>query len=761
MIRGKRFIGAVTCSAVLGLSTLGFTTLGAITAGPASASPADVDTAFGANGVATVPGTAGALSDLSAAAVDAADNIVVAGVTQAPTDPHLATLLVGRLGPSGAPDPSFGNAGTVAVSISAEASGKGGNQNTERSLFVASGPGRTTVVAADVIGVDSKGNETTGEALVLRFTSAGGLDSTFGSGGIVTLPAESFVEGIAVDGGGNVFVTGMTSGSAAALGVERLTAQGKPDTTFGTAGVVQFPRATDVKAVAVTSDGHVLVGGTADLAPTLWRLTATGALDSAFGTGGVAVPMLGSVAGSKTPSLLLGFPILESLLPQADGSVIAVGQESLTSTGVVLELTATGALDPAFGLGGSTSVDLPPGITEIRGAEAADGGIVIGGLGGPTSAWVGRLTPTGIPDRTFAPTGKVAPVLAGGSAGVFSAPTGPLVQSTGKVVIGGEITLTGGSTSLSAARLLGGSGPVIPKPATVTRLAGTDRIGTAVAVSQATFSAPTQVDQTRPRADRVVLASADNFPDAIVAVPLAEKVSPLLLTHTAALDPRVQAEIIRVLGPAGRGGTVSIVGGTAAVSTAVQQAINALGYTTERLAGTDRFFTAQAVANRISPSVLLEATGTDFPDALAAGVAAAQGHGAVLLTHGSQPSTFPVGSGTRYAVGGAAAAADPDAVPIVGNDRYATAAMVAQTFFLTPSGVGVATGASFADALSGGSRAAALSQPLLLTGPTAVPTQTMSYLQSRAQWINNVDIFGGTAAISDAVAGELRQAIGG
>jgi hypothetical protein len=73
----------------------------------------------------------------------------------------------------------------------------------------------------------------------------------------------------------------------------------------------------------------------------------------------------------------------------------------------------------------------------------------------------------------------------------------------------------------------------------------------------------------------------------------------------------------------------------------------------------------------------------------------------------------------------------------------------------------VATGASFADALSGGSRAAALSQPLLLTGPTAVPTQTMSYLQSRAQWINNVDIFGGTAAISDAVAGELRQAIGG
>ena len=77
--------------------------------------------------------------------------------------------------------------------------------------------------------------------------------------------------------------------------------------------------------------------------------------------------------------------------------------------------------------------------------------------------------------------------------------------------------------------------------------------------------------------------------------------------------------------------------------------------------------------------------------------------------------------GTVYAVGGPAAKADPTATAIVGVDRYATAADLATRFFAAPTLVGVATGVSFPDALSGGAQLARVDAPLLLATPTGVP----------------------------------------
>ena len=67
------------------------------------------------------------------------------------------------------------------------------------------------------------------------------------------------------------------------------------------------------------------------------------------------------------------------------------------------------------------------------------------------------------------------------------------------------------------------------------------------------------------------------------------KHGPLLLTATAALDPAVSAEIRRVLAP---GGTVYLLGGTAALTPAVANAVAALGFPVVRIAGADRFATA-------------------------------------------------------------------------------------------------------------------------------------------------------------------------
>ncbi len=187
-----------------------------------------------------------------------------------------------------------------------------------------------------------------------------------------------------------------------------------------------------------------------------------------------------------------------------------------------------------------------------------------------------------------------------------------------------------------------------------------------------------------------MLTRADNYPDALAGVPLAAKVGgPLLLTSSAALNPSVGAEIVRVL-PAG--GTVYILGGTAAVGAAVVTTLTDDHFVVKRLAGSDRFATAVTIADALGdPTTVFEATGLNFPDALAGGPAAIMSGAAILLTNGSTQAPATAAylaahtGGTHYALGGPAAAADPGATSIVGTDRYATAARVADTFFTAPT----------------------------------------------------------------------------
>ncbi|HEY5455230.1 MAG TPA: cell wall-binding repeat-containing protein, partial [Acidothermaceae bacterium] len=136
----------------------------------------------------------------------------------------------------------------------------------------------------------------------------------------------------------------------------------------------------------------------------------------------------------------------------------------------------------------------------------------------------------------------------------------------------------------------------------------------------------------------------------------------------------------------------------------------------------------------------------------------------VLLTAGSTLPTavtsyLAAHPGTVYAIGGPAAIADPSATPLTGVDRYATAAAVG-TLFSSPTQVGVASGFTFADALTGGAYEAHFGGPLLLTAPATLPGSTSSYLTGAKSSIVTTDIFGGTAAISAAVQTAISTALG-
>jgi hypothetical protein len=291
----------------------------------------------------------------------------------------------------------------------------------------------------------------------------------------------------------------------------------------------------------------------------------------------------------------------------------------------------------------------------------------------------------------------------------------------------------------------GGAGPAAVALSLV-RVAGQDRIATSVAASQAGFP-------TTHSAAAVVLARSDTFADALAGTPLAvDKHGPLLLTGSAALSTATSTEIQRVLAP---GATVYVLGGISAVTPAVANAVAALGHPVVRVSGPDRFATAVQVAATVgNPGIVFEADGTNFPDALSAGSAAAAAGGVVLLTAGSGQSGPTAGylaahpTAKRYAIGGPAAHADPLAKAFVGSDRFATSVLVAQAFFPAPAAIGLASGLAFPDALSGGSVAAMNHGPIVLVpSGGALPSAVASYLATAQSSATSAWLFGGTSSV--------------
>jgi hypothetical protein len=320
----------------------------------------------------------------------------------------------------------------------------------------------------------------------------------------------------------------------------------------------------------------------------------------------------------------------------------------------------------------------------------------------------------------------------------------------------------------------------------VTRLSGSDRYLTGVAVSQAQWANAGGDGSARATARGVVLARGDLFPDALAGVPLAAKVhGPLLLTQPTTLTLSTENEIRRVLGGSG---TVDILGGASAVSPAVENRLRALGYTVNRFSGPDRDATALDIARRGlgDPAHVVLATGQDFADALAAGPfaagpAAAGGNPAAILPSdgkvldprvaayvrskaaGSTPAAPAV-----WAVGGQAATASAAAklggfVQVyAGVDRYDTDQRLVRAAIAAGgvTRIGIATGGAFPDALTGGAYAANAGAQLVTVGSVLDP-RTIALLQQLQPALLSVSMFGGVNVVSAGIADQVTRAVGG
>lgn len=198
--------------------------------------------------------------------------------------------------------------------------------------------------------------------------------------------------------------------------------------------------------------------------------------------------------------------------------------------------------------------------------------------------------------------------------------------------------------------------------------------------------------------------------------------------------------------------------------TALQEAINARPSETDWNNAKQSYqddLAAAITAGKKYPAFL--ATGQNFPDALAAGPAATEDNGVVLLTAGStmapETAKYLSNNATEVAVGGPAAAAAPHAsVSYIGSDRYQTATKLATAYFKDWQYVGLASGETAPDAVVGGALMANVDGPIVLTKKDSLPKVTADYLSYGITGPQLV-IFGGPAAISNGVAAEAVQAL--
>ena len=273
----------------------------------------------------------------------------------------------------------------------------------------------------------------------LVWAQAGQLDSTFGTGGLFTT---NFVQSdatmdiaVAIQSDGKIVVGGSTSGGAA---LARLNTNGTLDSSFGKGGIVNnsFDNTLGlVVAIAIQPDGKILAFAPGFEGGAVGRFNTDGSLDTSFGNGGYAV----------SRALDSGPAIRSALALQADGKILVTG------SGSIGRYTSDGQPDTTFGTAG-----IAPLTNTIATAMAlqSDGKILVAtGFGPPTELFASPTFPSVQPsalvryntngslDTTFGISGQAACVA---SASAIA------IQSDGRIIVAGGVPsqlVSGGNQS--------------------------------------------------------------------------------------------------------------------------------------------------------------------------------------------------------------------------------------------------------------------------------------------------------------------------
>ena len=289
--------------------------------------------------------------------------LILGGIDQsAHTSTNYDVMLL-RLLPTLALDPSFGTDGVVITPFS--------------------GYGWVTALALEPDGRIIL----SGAFGLMRYNDNGSLDTTFGVGGRVApvLSSNEYITSVAVLGDERILAVGATFDRGSnEIGLTRFLSNGSVDSSFGIAGKVLLGNYSAVPyVVAVQTDGRLVAaggafvdGGMADFV--VWRFEENGVLDPSFGTGGRAFADFG------------GHDSAYALALQTDGRIVAAGQSSQPGNAksvnfAVARFEPNGNLDSTFGTDGRAVTDFF-GEYDLANAVAIQPGrgiVVAGVIGNP------------------------------------------------------------------------------------------------------------------------------------------------------------------------------------------------------------------------------------------------------------------------------------------------------------------------------------------------------------------------------------------
>lgn len=331
--------------------------------------------------------------------------------------------LIRKYTSTGAPDGSFGGTGKVSAEIRGE----------DMALL----PDGSVVLVGQRSGVTS-------DLSAVKYTSAGVLDTTFGTGGFAD-----------VDGGAAfdvaTSVLGAPDGSAVLAGESALGSHfvklgptGALDPSFGAGGIAAFDNVFTVRGLARQASGKIVFAAwSTNVSFVVGRLDANGAMDKTFGTIGnglVTIPIFGSAMGrgivtDGTSIWAAGGPALAKL--GVDGKLdAAFGKEGVVNPAVaaagglvrqpdgklVVWSTSdkvkmlrfdptTGAPDPSFA--GGTGLAGPEGFAAAHVSALGDGKLLVTWIDAAgTTLRLERRGPDGALDASFGQAGAVTETLA-------------------------------------------------------------------------------------------------------------------------------------------------------------------------------------------------------------------------------------------------------------------------------------------------------------------------------------------------------------
>ncbi|OJT17248.1 hypothetical protein BO221_46880 [Archangium sp. Cb G35] len=288
------------------------------------------------------------------------------------------------------------------------------------------------------------------------------LDNAFGSNGIAMPglghPAVS-INVMAVQPDGRWILVGSTGSTGLRdVLVARLLADGTPDASFGTNGVV----VTDIcggddflDAVTVLPDGRILVAGaamaaTGNCSDTRYqsvlfaRYTSTGAPDTTLGGTGVLTFRISS-GSTITPA------VLHAVAVDSQGRIVGAGTAQHDDKDILLmRISPTGAADNTFGGDGVVSRDLGTNEEGMGLVIQADGRLVVTAAQGNTNRdmVMQRFTTSGSLDVSFDYFSTWS--------SIDLVPRTLHLLSNGKFVVGGQMTRATGETEVFLARITSG-----------------------------------------------------------------------------------------------------------------------------------------------------------------------------------------------------------------------------------------------------------------------------------------------------------------